>query len=163
MTRRMLGLVPWWAWVVIGWIAGAVVAAVVWARVMRRPAAPTPQLDDPLYRGTDLERLGAAIDADDALLPTAEEVQREAAQAQVLADAQRDLPGILPIGLPGAIHGLGMSTDESTARYWLAMCARRGADQPMLDRLWAAWQRRQADGVRYLFTGNDTTREDGER
>ncbi len=41
--------------------------------------------------------------------------------------------------LAGAILALGMAADETTARYWLAMCARRGAAQPLLDRLWSAW------------------------
>lgn len=41
--------------------------------------------------------------------------------------------------LGGAILALGFAVDETTARYWLAACARRGADQPMLDHLWSTW------------------------
>lgn len=42
--------------------------------------------------------------------------------------------------IAGAVLALGYATDETTARYWLAVCARRGADQRLLAQLWEAWQ-----------------------
>lgn len=41
--------------------------------------------------------------------------------------------------LAAAVLALGTAADETTARYWLAVCARRGADQQLLDSLWATW------------------------
>lgn len=56
---RVRPRLPVWAQIVLAYAAGALLVAVVWVRVMhRRPEAPTPQLDDPLYRGTDLDRWG---------------------------------------------------------------------------------------------------------
>lgn len=137
----MLGRVPWWAWALIGWLGGCVLVAVVWVRVMRhRPEAPTPQLDDPLYRGTDLERLGAAIDEDDSALPT--------------------LPGVVPFDLPGAILALGYATTEDGARYWLAQCARRGADADLLRELRDLWEQDHGRCVTYLHTDNRTEDDD---
>jgi hypothetical protein len=43
--------------------------------------------------------------------------------------------------LAGAILALGMATDETSARYWLAVCARRGAEQPLLEHLFDTWRR----------------------
>jgi hypothetical protein len=40
----------------------------------------------------------------------------------------------------GAILGLAFATDETTARYWLAACARAGIEQPTLDDMWRRWQ-----------------------
>lgn len=42
--------------------------------------------------------------------------------------------------LAGAILALAYATDETTARYWLAVCARRGADWTLQRELWATWQ-----------------------
>jgi hypothetical protein len=41
--------------------------------------------------------------------------------------------------LAGAILGLAFSVDETSARYWLAQCARRGLEQPALDAMWQTW------------------------
>jgi hypothetical protein len=49
------------------------------------------------------------------------------------------VPDRLPPEVAGAILALGCSTDETTARYWLAVCARRGVEQPLLDQLWQTW------------------------
>jgi hypothetical protein len=51
-----------------------------------------------------------------------------------------DLPLDRP-ELPGAILALAYAADETSARYWLAVCARRGATPTELDALWTTWQR----------------------
>jgi hypothetical protein len=52
--------------------------------------------------------------------------------------------------LAGAILGLAYATDDTTARYWLAMCARRGATPAQLAELEANWRHEQARTVTYL-------------
>lgn len=52
--------------------------------------------------------------------------------------------------LAGAILGLAYATDETTARYWLAMCARRGATPAQLAELEANWRHEQTRTVHYL-------------
>ena len=41
--------------------------------------------------------------------------------------------------LGGAILALAYATDVTTARYWLAICARRGADWSLQRDLWDRW------------------------
>jgi hypothetical protein len=54
----------------------------------------------------------------------------------------------------GAILALSMATDETSARYWLAMCARRGIEQPTLDELWRQWVIEHSRRVQFLHTDN---------
>jgi hypothetical protein len=62
--------------------------------------------------------------------------------------------------LTGAIFALGYAVDETNARYWLAQCARRGADQTLLDRLWSTWADMNAPT---LLHSTPTPREDTDR
>jgi hypothetical protein len=123
----------------MGWLIGAAVwgaLAYVGARLLgrgvhiadvrERQAAAEPwvaQLDAPLWRGTDLEAWSPS-----ARLP--------------------DPDG----NLAGAILGLAFATDETTARYWLSVCARRGADAGTLRDLEAEWDRQHAADVQTLHT-----------
>ncbi len=96
----------------------------LWRRLWRpRPPAYTPQLDVPLWRGTDL-----------APLPDVP-----------LGDVEHPWPG-------GALLHLAHVTDETAARYWLAVYARRGATQDDLRDAWDEWQRQQQSNVTYLHT-----------
>jgi hypothetical protein len=93
-------------------------------RWRHRPADYTPQLDAPLWRGTDLP----------------------------------DPDGPAPTeSLAGSIMALGYATDETSARYWLAQCARRGADWPLLRQLWRAWEADQARNVHRIHTHSEET------
>lgn len=49
------------------------------------------------------------------------------------------LPDDAEASLAGAILALAYSPDETTARHWLAICARRGADWDLQRELWNAW------------------------
>jgi hypothetical protein len=51
--------------------------------------------------------------------------------------------------LAGAILALAYSTDETAARYWLAECARRGADWTLQQQLLDTWQREHRPHVIY--------------
>lgn len=62
------------------------------------------------------------------------------------------LPPPEPEPIAGAILALGFATDETTARYWLAQCARRGADQTLLAELERLWLEQQRDSVQYLHS-----------
>lgn len=152
MTRRMLGRVPWWAWAGIVWAGGLVVFVVVWVRVMgRRPEPFTPQIDDPIRRALRAEvACPFCGDTHPGLCDEYDEQDGPPRPPGIPAE----VPDPLVYGLPGAIHALGMATDETTARYWLAVCARRGADADLLARLWDAWRAASRDSVRYLYTDN---------
>lgn len=132
---------------------GLAIAAAVYLRTMCRPGY-VPQLDAPLWRGTDQpppcpgcahgECLRScppgtcgAIDDD------------EAARADLAPPPGGEED---PAGLAGAILALGVATDETTARYWLAVCARRGAGWALQRDLWETWQRENARNVTYLYT-----------
>jgi len=56
--------------------------------------------------------------------------------------------------LAGAVLGLAFAIDEDGARYWLAMCARRGADADTLRELRTEWERQHAADVQTLHTGS---------
>ena len=84
------------------------VAAVVVGRAIAhadRREPLVPQLDVPLWRGTDLK--GARCSGCPDCLPIAS-----------------DLPDDRDGHLSGAILGLAYAVDGTTARYWLAVCAR---------------------------------------
>ncbi|MFL5913906.1 MAG: hypothetical protein ACJ768_25500, partial [Gaiellaceae bacterium] len=57
--------------------------------------------------------------------------------------------------LAGAILALGYTTDETTARYWLDVCAQRGADWTLQRQLWDAWQHEHARNITRLHTDNE--------
>jgi hypothetical protein len=60
-------------------------------------------------------------------------------------------PGPTPSeSLAGSILALAYATDETTARYWLAVCARRGADWSLQRQLWDRWQAEHRPTVIYL-------------
>jgi hypothetical protein len=65
-----------------------------------------------------------------------------------------DLPAPSPAdgSLAGAILGLAYATDETTARYWIAVAARRGATWDMQRELLDAWQQLDNDNVTRLTT-----------
>lgn len=117
MTRRVL---PWWGWALIGWGAAAAAAAPLIGRRLRRQQPPPPR------------SVGLALtELADANLRTIGRLIADAAPPDVSPD----------VSLPGAILGLAYSSDEVTARYWLAQCARRGADWSTQRQLWDEWQR----------------------
>jgi hypothetical protein len=130
----MLGRVslPWWGWTLAAgcaWLAAAIAAGIVLGRAIHAADRDTfvPQLDDPLRRGTDLDPEFADWRSTVAAEPS----------------------------LAGAIMALGFATDETTARYWLAVCARRGADWDLQRQLWDAWLAQRAADVTYLNTDTD--------
>ena len=69
-----------------------------------------------------------------------------------LDDPLRRSTDLNPPPLAGAVLGLAYATDETSARYWLAVCARRGAPPGLLAELWATWQAEQERAVTYLPT-----------
>lgn len=112
----------------------AAAAAVVIGRAIAhadRREPLVPQLDVPLWRGTDLE----PAPCPECGVPFAE------CSCPVRAE---------PEHLSGAILALAYAVDETTARYWLSQCARRGADWQMQQELWDAWQAEQQPHVIYL-------------
>jgi hypothetical protein len=114
--RRLAGVLI----LAAAWCAAATAVAVAIGRAVRladRRPTYVPQLDAPLWHGTDLP---APSPADGSLA--------------------------------GAILGLAYATDETTARYWLAVAARRGADWNLQRELLDAWQQMQADDVTRLTT-----------
>lgn len=60
--------------------------------------------------------------------------------------------GGIDSSLAGAILALSTSTDETTARYWLAVCAQRGADWDLQRQLWDGWLTEHDRHVTYLYT-----------
>lgn len=114
----------WWGWALIGWAAVSVPVAVAVGRALR--TADRPEQPPP---SVGLEGLAAA----------------NAATLDRLVDAADP-------SLPGAILTLGYQTDEASARYWLAVCARRGADWSLQRELWDTWQREHAHDVTTLHT-----------
>jgi hypothetical protein len=99
-------------------LGGCVVAVLVWLRTMCRPGY-VPQLDAPLWHGTDLP-----------------------APTHTTASES----------LAGAILQLAYATDETSARYWLAVAARRGATWEQCRELWDGWQQLAADTVQTMHT-----------
>lgn len=57
----------------------------------------------------------------------------------------------------GALLHLAQATDETTARYWLAVYVRRGATHQQQQQAWDEWRRLQNDSVQVLRA--DPTRE----
>jgi hypothetical protein len=144
--------------ILAAWFAAAAGAAVVVGRAIRRADVleaaardprsilrrhAVPQLDVPLWRGTDLDpspycaACGCGFGAHTFGCPALDEVS--------VSDEY-------PPALAGAILGLAFATDETTARYWLAMCARRGADATTLRDLRAEWDRQRAADAQTLHT-----------
>jgi hypothetical protein len=101
-------------WVVLAWVVVRLIGRGI--RLADVHEGLVPQLDDPLRRGTDLEP---------PLMFHGDEVS---------------VSDDLPPALAGAILALAYATDETSARYWLAVCARRGATPPVLDQLWRTWE-----------------------
>jgi hypothetical protein len=157
---RMLPGMRWWQWALAGWVPAAGAVAVVVGRSIRLADRRRylPQLDVPLWRGTDLpdpppcpgcahgECLRAcppgtcgAIDDDEAARAALEPVDD-------------------PAGLAGAVLGIAFATDETTARHWLSVAARRGATWEQQRDLWDTWQRQQDANVTYLHTDREDPR-----
>jgi hypothetical protein len=129
--RRLAGVLI----LAAAWCATATAAAVAIGRAVRladRRPTYVPQLDAPLWHGTDMPAPGGDL---------------------VLVHETRDEwppPSPADGSLAGAILGLAYATDETTARYWLAVAARRGADWNLQRELLEAWQQLQADDVQHL-------------
>jgi hypothetical protein len=136
---RRLPRMAWWGWVLAGWSIGAAMGAAyvgAMGRGLTRTPAFVPQIDDPLRRGTDL-----APPSDAWPLPVDEQP--------------------LPAGLWSATRHLGEQTDPDSARYWLSMCARAGADADTLARLWDEWEDQHRRTVIRLHTDpTDTDRQE---
>lgn len=163
------------------WVAIAAPVAVVVGRAIRRADVAArltrvPQLDVPLWRGTDLDpewqrcpecramcapnqwacdRCGAGLDDPDddppaGALDPLDDYPRAA--GTYVVDA------VVDEHLAGAILGLAFATDEDGARYWLAQCARRGADADTLRDLRAEWDRQHAADVQTLHTDREDPR-----
>jgi hypothetical protein len=145
MTRRRLGRMPWWGWALIGWGAASAAAAVVVGRMIRRR--------DVVERPVGLADLAdaQARTLDRLVIPPTDE--RPPPPIHTLPSRYRpaypDLADTEP-SLAGAILTLAYAADEDTARYWLAMCARRGATWEQQQELWATWQREHRPTVIYL-------------
>jgi hypothetical protein len=128
LTRARVRLIT--AGVLLG---GLAVAAAVYLRTMCRPGY-VPQIDVPLWRGTDLP------DPDAWPLPV---------------DPAPDPADDLPPGLPGAILGLAYAHTEAEARGWLQTCADRGATWALQRDLWATWQQEHRPNVIHLDPPED--------
>lgn len=145
-------------YLVAAWSAVAVLAALGIGRAIaladRRPDY-VPQLDVPLRRGTDLpdEDCGYC-NAVGGSEPGA--WHRYSCPSYVPEPARRPEDEVGLLG--GAILGLAFAVDDTTARYWLAQCARRGASQAQLDELWADWERQNVPT--YLHTTLDPRTDD---
>jgi hypothetical protein len=107
-------------WAVLAWVVVRLIGRGIRLADVREGLVP--QLDDPLRRGTDLQPPGVCA------APRCE--------CATPCPSAPDRPE-----LPGAILALAYATDETSARYWLAVCARRGATPTELDALWTTWQR----------------------
>jgi hypothetical protein len=150
----------------------------------RRAEPLVAQLDAPLWRGTDLEHRwdgwtcpgsahgeclrGCEPGHGCAALVEALEQQAAAADAAWFEDGGNLADHTPPLAyrvdqavsdpLAGAILGLAFATDETAARYWLAQCARRGADADTLRDLRAEWDRQHAADVQTLHTDREDPR-----
>lgn len=118
------------------WAAIAVPAAIAVGRAIRHADVAArltrvPQLDVPLWRGTDLQ---PPVDPVRALHP---------------AGAYRVTQPVTP-ELAGAILALAHAIDDTGARYWLAQCARRGANPDTLRSLRDEWERQHAANVQTI-------------
>ncbi len=140
----------------------------VFAWLRRRRPRYTPQTDVPLWRGTDMpdpppcpgcahgECLRAcppgtcgAIDDDEAARAALEPLDDDPPPSPWTAPARpEDTQG----WAGGALLRLAQATDEDSARYWLAMYARRGADWSDVHEAWDEWQRQHRSNVHYLHT-----------
>lgn len=116
---------PWWGWVAIGWAAVSIPVGVAVARSIR--IADRREQQPP---------------------PTVGPAGLAAANAATLDQ----LVDGADLSLAGAILTLAFQTDETAARYWLAQCARRGADWTLQRELWETWQAERARDVTTLHT-----------
>lgn len=137
LTRARVRLIT--AGVLLG---GLAVAAAVYLRTMCRPGW-TPQLDVPLWRGTDLPDPGGDL------------IHETWDEWPLPVDPAPDPVDELPPGLPGAILGLAYARTESEARGWLQTCADRGATWELQRDLWATWQDEHRPNVIYLDPPED--------
>jgi hypothetical protein len=126
---RRLPRMAWWGWTLVGWSIGAAMGAGYLGAVRRglhgTPPRYVPQLDSPLWHGTDLARPPADGQPSDGWPLPVDPV---------------DVARTTAVGLWAATQNLGAATDEDTAREWLAVCAELGADADTLARLWDEWE-----------------------
>lgn len=97
--------------ILAAWAAGSLAAAFVIGRAIRLADQPT------------------------GLVPQMDDPLRRGTDLPV-AGATADVGD-----LAGAVLGLAYATDDTTADYWLAMCAARGADEATLRGLLDEWER----------------------
>jgi hypothetical protein len=160
LTRTRVRLIT--AGVLLG---GLAVAAVVYLRTMCRPGW-TPQLDVPLWRGTDLPDPGGDLTHEtwdewtnpdsSPYCPECGCLDTHTRRCRYADPDAWPLPADeLPPGLTGAILGLAYARTEAEARGWLQTCADRGATWQLQRDLWDTWQDEHRPNVVYLDPPED--------